>query len=85
MATYKVMYWQEVPAHVVADDGFDEVKLELDASFMARIDALAHERGLTDTDAYLEQWRWSDEMEREGSAQTVAEAVKAELEKAAEG
>jgi hypothetical protein len=37
-------------------------------------------RGLQDADDYLAQWKWSDEQEREGSAQDVAEALKAELE-----
>ena len=31
-------------------------------------------------DDYLAQWKWSEEEEREGSAQEVAEALKAELE-----
>jgi len=85
MTTFKIMYWQEIPVQVVADDGFDEVKLELDARFMARVDQLAHERGLTDTDAYLEQWHWSDEREQEGTAEDVARAVKQELEAVADG
>ena len=32
------------------------------------------------SDDYLAQWRWSDDEERDGSAQDVAEAVRAELE-----
>jgi hypothetical protein len=31
-------------------------------------------------DDYLAQWKWSDEQERDGSAQDVADALKAELE-----
>lgn len=85
MTTFKIMYWQEIPVQIVADDGFDEVKLELDARFMARVDQLAHERGLIDTDAYLEQWHWGDETEREGTAEDVARAVKQELEAVADG
>ena len=80
MATYQIMYWQEIPAHVKAEDGTNEVKLELDPKFMEHIDEVAHERGLIDSDAYLEQWRWGEEQERDGSAQEVAEAVKRELE-----
>jgi len=80
MATYKVLYWQEVPSQIRAEDEADEVNVELPPKFMVRIDALAAERGLSSADDYLAQWRWSDEAEREGSAQEVAEAVRKELE-----
>ena len=38
------------------------------------------ERGLGGSDDYLAQWRWSEDEDRDGSAQDVAEAVRAELE-----
>ena len=80
-STYQVLYWQEVPSQVRAtDDVGNDVKLELAPKFAARIDQLAHKRGLTAGDQYMEQWKWSDEQEREGSAHDVAAAVKAELE-----
>ncbi|MGD0387461.1 MAG: virulence factor [Tepidisphaeraceae bacterium] len=80
MATYKILYWQEIPSQVKAEDVQEEVNLELAPRFMERIDQLAHQRGLQGADDYLAQWRWSEEAERDGSAQEVAEAVKAELE-----
>ncbi|MGA2153452.1 MAG: virulence factor [Bryobacteraceae bacterium] len=80
MATYKILYWQEIPAQVKAEDDADDVTLELPAKFMERIDRLAAQRGLQDSDDYLAQWRWSEEEEREGSAREVAESVRAELE-----
>jgi len=80
MATYKILYWQEIPSQIKADDGADEVSLEMPSRFMERIDALAMKRGLADADDYLAQWHWSDEEEREGSAREVASAVQAELE-----
>jgi len=80
MATYKILYWQEIPAQVKAEDDADDVTLELPAKFMERIDRLAAQRGLQASDDYLAQWRWSEEEEREGSAREVAEAVRAELE-----
>jgi hypothetical protein len=84
MATYKVLYWQEVPTQVRAEDSEDDVTLPLAAKFMERVDRLAMQRGLAGTDEYLAQWKWSEEEEREGSASEVAEAVKAELESRAE-
>ena len=80
MATYKVLYWQEVPSQIRAEDDTGDVSLELPQKFMVRIDALAAERGLSSADDYLAQWHWSDEDEREGTAQEVAAAVLAELE-----
>jgi hypothetical protein len=80
MAIYKVLYWQEIPTQIKADDGLDDVTLELDGRFMKLVDAVATKRGLSSADDFLAQWKWSEEEEREGSAQEVAETVKAELE-----
>lgn len=80
MTTYRILYWQEVPSQIKAEDEVDEVNLPLPPRFMERIDQLAGQRGLQQSDDYLAQWRWSGEEEREGSAQEVAEAVRAELE-----
>jgi len=80
MAIYKVLYWQEIPTQVKAEDDDEDVALMLDGKFMERVDILAAKRGLQAADDYLAQWKWSDEEEREGSARAVAEAVKAELE-----
>jgi hypothetical protein len=80
MAIYKILYWQEVPSQIKADDGLDEITLPLAPRFLERIDQLAGQRGLQGSDDYLAQWRWSEEEEREGSAEEVARAVKAQLE-----
>jgi Virulence factor len=80
MATYKILYWQEVPSQIKAEDGNDDVTLPLPPRFQERIDQLAMQRGLYGSEQYLDQWRWGDEQERAGSAQEVAERVMAELE-----
>jgi hypothetical protein len=80
VATYKILYWQEIPSQIKAEDELDDVTLPLDPGFMERIDRLAAQRGLQSTDEYLAQWRWSDEQEREGTAEEVARAIKLELE-----
>ena len=84
MATYKVLYWQEVPTQIKADDGADEITVPMPERFMERIDVLAAKRKLQDADDYLAQWKWSDEEERDGSAEEVAAAVRAELESLAD-
>ena len=80
MATYKILYWQEVPTQIKAEDDSDDVTLMLAPRFMEHVDLLAAKRGLQSADDYLAQWKWSEEFEHEGSAREVAEAVKAELE-----
>jgi len=80
VATYKILYWQEIPSQIKAEDDLDDVTVALDPKFMERIDQLAAQRGLQSSDNYLAQWRWSDEQEREGTAEDVARAIQRELE-----
>ena len=82
MALFQILSWQDIPSQVKAWDDFDEIKIELSSRFVDRIDRSAQAQGLTSTDDYLAQWKWSDERERPGTAQDVAEAVKMELESA---
>jgi len=82
MASYQVMFWKHIPAHVKAWDEKGEVKRLLPDRFQAAIDAYAMKDGSTDMDAYLEGWRWSATEERPGSAEDVASAVVTELDRA---
>jgi len=84
VATYTILYWQEIPSQIKAEDDHDDITLTLEDRFMERIDQLAVQRGLQGTDDYLAQWRWSDQQEREGTAEEVARAIKLELEAAAD-
>ena len=80
MATYRILYWQEIPSQISAEDERDEVTVMLAPRFMERIDQLAAQRDLQQSDDYLAQWRWSDTLHEEGTAQAVADMVKARLE-----
>jgi hypothetical protein len=80
MATYKILYWQEIPSQIKAEDELDDLTVPMPDRFQERIDLMAARRGLQEADAYLAQWKWSEEEDREGSAEDVAEAVRAELE-----
>ena len=81
MATVQVLYWQDVPSVVkaVGDDG-TELKRQLPDWFQQEIDNRAMAQGLTGSDAYLEQWRWSDAEERPGSPGDALDSVARELE-----
>ena len=80
MASYRVMSWRGIPSQVKAtDDNGATVSQMLPPSFSKEIDRVAMEEGLTDSDAYLEAWAWSEPLERDGDAQAVAEAVAAEV------
>jgi hypothetical protein len=80
MTTYKILFWQEIPTQIKAEDDVEDVNVMLDGKFMAQVDILAAKLGLQSADDYLAQWKWSEEQECEGSAREVAEALKTELE-----
>ena len=80
MATYEILFGQEIPTQITVEDDSDTVTEMLGDRFMALVDAQAMKEGLTNTDAFLQAWHWSEEQEREGSAHEVAAALKAEFE-----
>jgi hypothetical protein len=80
MATYKILYWQEIPSQIKVEDDLDDLTVMMPERFQERIDLMAAKRGLQESDAYLAQSTWSDEEHREGAAEEVAEAVRVELE-----
>lgn len=80
-STYRVLYWQDIPSQIKAtDDAGNDASVELPPKFMERIDLIAAQKGVKTGDEYLAHWKWSEEQERPGSAQQVAQTVKAELE-----
>lgn len=80
MARYRILAWRDIPAQVQAtDETGARANRTLAAWFGQEIDRVAMHDGLVGTDAYLELFAWSDEIEREGSADAVADAVVGEL------
>jgi cobalamin-dependent methionine synthase I len=77
---FQILYWQDIPSQIKAWDDFNEIKVELPQRFAVRIDSLAQSKGLTSTDDFLSQWQWSEDEERDGTAEEVAQAVRLELE-----
>lgn len=79
MATYKILYWQEIPVQIKADGDGESVKLQISDNVMTVVDAVAMKQGMINSDDYLEQWHWTEPAERPGSAQEVAQALQQEL------
>ena len=66
---------------VVAQEGRrNRARAELSQRFQLAIDEAAMRAGLEGTEQYLDEWRKSDWMTRDGAPQEVADAVCAELE-----
>ena len=80
MATYQILYWQEIPSLVEARDDKGVKKIQLDQKFQGLIDEAAMRRKFAGTDAYLEEWSKGPKTEAEGDAETVAESVAREIE-----
>jgi len=79
MASYRIMSWRGIPSQVKATDASGaSVSKQLPAFFQQEIDRVAMAEGLIETDDYLDAWAWSDPVEREGSAEEVAEAAASE-------
>ena len=81
MARYQILYWQDVPSLIKAfgEDGA-EVRRQLPDWYQQEIDKRAMVQGLTDSDSYLEQWRWGDVEERPGTPDEVLDALERELD-----
>lgn len=80
MATYQLICWQEIPSVVEARADGKVHKEQLSGRFLALIDLVAMKQGLTESDAYLDQWKKTASRERAGAAMDVAKAVAAEIE-----
>ena len=81
MTRYRVLTWRDIPMQVkVFEDDLRPVSRELPKWFAEHIDRVAMRDGLLGADTYLEQLAWSEFVERDGSAEEVADAVLAELE-----
>lgn len=81
MARYRVLSWDGIPAQLkVLEDGRRPLSVPLPDWFGQEIDRVAMQKGLAGSDAYLELWQWSPDVERPGSAEEVADAVVAEIE-----
>ena len=80
MTRYRILSWRGIPAQLkVWSENGRPRSVPLPDWFVQEIDRVAMREGLVESDAYLEQWAWSADLEREGSADEVAATVVDEL------
>jgi hypothetical protein len=80
MARYRVLAWRDIPTQVrVTDETGARVDRAMPRWFMQEISRITMREGLAGTDDYLAAFEWSDEVERDGSPDEIADAVVAEL------
>jgi len=88
MASLVVVYWRDIPAQVIVEQGRGRrrtsAKVELPKRFIATIDSAAMKGGAEGADDYLEEWRRADPVEVEAAdeaeMQAIAETKAAEIE-----
>jgi Virulence factor len=80
VAQVTVTYWRDIPVLVTARDGAEEATVALSSRFQDLVDAVAMQAGLSDSEAYLAEWRTGAGEGRPGTAQTAASEAAAELE-----
>ena len=80
MTRYQILYWKDIPAQIrVFPDAGRPLSRQLPDRFQEEIDARAMREGLAGTDEYLQQWHWSEKMERDLPAQELLDALLREL------
>ena len=84
MAKIKVVYWRDIPAQVIAEEGRGrnrkQAKLELPKRFIVAIDSAAMNSGADSTDDYLQDWRHSEPQFISENLEQEAETLCHELE-----
>jgi hypothetical protein len=80
MARYRILAWRDIPTQVRAFDETGAVaNRRMPKWFMQEISRITMREGLAGTDAYLAEFEWSDDTERDGTADEAVEAVMVEL------
>ena len=57
MPKLTTIFWRDIPAQVIGQQGRQRFKRELDKRFAVAIDRAAMRAGKGSSDAYLEEWR----------------------------
>jgi len=81
MAKLTTIYWRDIPAQVIGQQGRRRVKQELDRRFAIAIDRAAMRAGKGSSNAYLEEWR-RESRPCEGDIEAAVRDTVAQLEAA---
>lgn len=80
MARYRILAWRDIPTQVRAtDESGARADRILPRWYMQEISRITMREGLAGTDEYLSEFGWTDDIEREGTVDEVADAVVAEI------
>ena len=80
--SYQIIFWRDIPMQVKlrgAERG-ERMSRMLSDRFQLAIDEAAMQAGKSSSDDYLAEWVTGDWQERQGTLESVAEAVTQELE-----
>jgi len=80
MAKYRIMYWKHIPQSFTVEGDGRTIKKQLSEKIQNKIDAYVMAEGLTSTSDYAAQFKRGDWIEREGTPEEVAEALRSQLE-----
>lgn len=80
MATYQILSWHGIPVQVRARDSDGRVSKKLGDRFMTAVDKAAMASKNFDGDSYTDGFVWGEKLERDGTAEEVADAIINELE-----
>lgn len=81
MPKLTTIYWRDIPAQVIGQQGRNRHKREMPARFAAGIDRAAMRAGKGSSNAYLEEWR-RESRRCEGELESLVGAEIAALESA---
>ena len=81
MIHYQVLYWRDIPAQVKIYTDRRPTSHALSSRFQVAIDRIAMEEGLTGTEAYLNQWQWSEKRSIEGDPSEIAVPIIEQVER----
>lgn len=85
MIHYQVLYWRDIPAQIKIYAGRRPTSHALASRFQVAIDRIAMREGLTGTEAYLDQWQWSDKRPYEGDGEEAATHLVGLVEREGDG
>ena len=81
MTEFKIVYWKNIPAQIIATDEHGKVEITLPDRFHDAIHRLSTAMGMVTEDLYLSGWRTGKSVWRADHAEEVVEDVQREIER----